>query len=159
VAIVAADDAQWRALCGAIERPELVRDPRFADPVARYHNQDALDAIIGAWTAERDKHEVQRALQAVGVSAAAALTPGQMFEDDHIRARGLFEFVEHPDAGPFPHTRVAFKLSGTPSPIARSGPPFAEGNDYVLRELLRMTADEVAALKEMGVVAEPHVPA
>jgi benzylsuccinate CoA-transferase BbsF subunit len=159
VTIVAADDAQWHALCGAIGRPELTRDPRFADPIARYRHQDELDAIIGAWTVEREKHEVQRTLQAAGVSAAAALTPSEMFEDPHIRARGLFEFVEHSDADPFPHTRVAFKLSGTPAPITRSGPPFAEGNDYVLRELLRMSAEEVSALRERRVIVDPHVSA
>jgi benzylsuccinate CoA-transferase BbsF subunit len=152
VTIVAADDAQWRALCRAMGNEGLTRDPRFADPVSRYLNQDELDAIIGAWTAERDKHDVQRELQAVGVSAAAALMPGEMFEDPHIEARGLFEFVEHPDAGPFPHTRVAFKLSGTPAPIAASGPPFAEANDYVLRELLHMSDEEVRSLREKGVI-------
>jgi benzylsuccinate CoA-transferase BbsF subunit len=159
VTIVAADDAQWRALCGVIGQPELTRDPRFADPIARYRHQDELDAIIGTWTAERDKHEVQRTLQAAGVSAGAALTPSEMFEDPHIRARGLFEFVEHSDSDPFPHTRVAFKLSGTPAPIANSGPPFAEANDYVLRTLLRMSAEEVSALREKRVIVDPHVPA
>lgn len=152
VTIVAANDVQWHALCRTIGRDELARDPRFADPVARWRHQDELDAIIGAWTSERDNHEVQRLLQAAGVSAAAALMPGEMFEDPHIEARGLFEFVEHPDAGPFPHTRVAFKLSDTPAPIASSGPPFAEANEYVLRDLLKLTEQEVARLRETGVI-------
>ena len=152
VTIVASNDAQWPALCRVIGQPELARDPRFADPLTRYHHQDELDAIIGAWTVERDKHEVQRMLQAAGISAAAALMPAEMFEDPHIDARGLFEFVEHPDSGPFPHTRLAFKLSGTPAPITRSGPPFAEGNEYVLRELLRMSDVEISALREKGAI-------
>ena len=150
--IVAANDARWHALCAAIGQPGLAHDARFAEPLTRYKQQDALDAIIGAWTAVRDKHEVQRLLQAAGVSAAAALIPEEMFADPHIQARGLFEFVAHADSIPFPHTRVAFKLSDTPAPVSRSGPPFAEANDYVLRDLLRMSDADVAQLQAQGVL-------
>ncbi|HZQ38864.1 MAG TPA: CoA transferase [Dehalococcoidia bacterium] len=155
VTIVAADDAQWHALCRAMGQEPLTRDPRFAQPLARYQHQDELDAIIGAWTATHNKHEVQRLLQAAGVSAAAALTPEELFADPHIRDRKLFEFVDHPDSGPFPHTRVAFRLSGTPAPIRRSGPPFGEGNDHVLRDLLHLTDNDIERLRAGGVIADP----
>ena len=53
VAISIASDAEFAALCDVIGRPELTRDPRFADVVSRRHNQDALDPIISEWTAAR----------------------------------------------------------------------------------------------------------
>lgn len=159
VTIVAADDGQWRALCRAMGRADLIADPRFADPVTRYHHQDELDAIIAAWTAARDKYDVQETLQAAGVSAGAALAVHELFEDPHIRAREGFQYAEHPEAGPFPHTRVAFKLSGTPAPVEVSGPPFGAANDYVLGELLRMSRDEIARLVEQRIIAyEPVRP-
>jgi len=154
VTIVAGNDAQWRALCRAMGRDDLPADPRFADPVARYRHQDALDAIIAGWTATREKGQVQRLLQAAGVSAAAVLEVPELFTDPHIAARGGFEWVEHPDATPFPHTRVAFKLSGTPVPVTRSGPPFGEGIEHVLRGLLGMPDGEIDRLLDRGIVAD-----
>ena len=157
VTIVAATDDQWRALCRVIGREDLLRDPRFAEPIARYHHQDELDAIIGAWTAQRGKREVQETLQAAGVSAAAALAVSELYDDPHITAREVFQYAPHPDAGPFPHTRVAFKLSHTPAPVTVSGPPFAGGNQYVLGELLELPPDEIERLAAAGVIAHDPV--
>ena len=152
--IVAADDAQWRALCRTIGREDLLADPRFATPLDRYHHQDALDEIIAAWTSVRRKEDVQWVLQAAGVSAAAVLEMPEMFDDPHMTARGQFEWVDHPDSTPFPHTRAAFRLSGTPVPVTRTGPMFGGGVSYVMRDLLEIREDELDRLIDAGIVAD-----
>jgi crotonobetainyl-CoA:carnitine CoA-transferase CaiB-like acyl-CoA transferase len=154
VTIVAADDRQWWALCRAMGREDLLGDPRFAEPLVRYHHQDALDAIIAAWTMTRRKEDVQRTLQAVGVSAAAVLEVPELFEDPHMAARGQFEWVEHPDSSPFPHTRVAFRLSETPAAVVRSGPLFGDGVERVLRGLLGIPDADLERLFDAGIIAD-----
>ncbi len=57
VALSAQDDDDWAALCKAMEQAGLVTDPRFSDPIARYGNQDELDAIIAEWSRERTQAE------------------------------------------------------------------------------------------------------
>src|SRR5581483_9801151 len=69
IAIAVETDAQFRALCGAMGRPELARDRRFATAVARWRHQDALDAEIAAWTRERDVLDLFHRLQDAGVPA------------------------------------------------------------------------------------------
>jgi crotonobetainyl-CoA:carnitine CoA-transferase CaiB-like acyl-CoA transferase len=156
LAIAAMDEQQWRALCGVMEREDLTDDPRFAEPAARYRNQQQLDAIIARWTVEQEKHALQARLQAVGVSAMAALAVDELFEDPHLRSRGLFQFVDHPESQPFPHTRVAFTLSETPAVPVRSGPAFGDANQSVLRDLLALDDAEIARLAETGIIAMRH---
>jgi benzylsuccinate CoA-transferase BbsF subunit len=152
IAIAAVNDAQWLALCRVMCREDLLADPRFADAVWRWHNQDALDPIIAAWTAPRDKHDLQTVLQEAGVSAAAALAVNELFDDPHVQQRGLFQFVEHPESIPFPHTRIASTLSETPAVPVASGPQFGGANRYVLGELLGLDDETIAGLAGRGAV-------
>ncbi|MFN8558852.1 MAG: CoA transferase [Dehalococcoidia bacterium] len=158
VAIAVATDAEWRALCDVIGRPDLRDDPRFADVVSRYRNQAEADAAIAAWTVTLDHHEAMRRLQAAGVRAAAALTMRELHEDPHVRARRVLQPRIHPEMGPVPHTRVALKLADAPAAgPQRPAPCFGEHNELVARHLLGYSADVYATLMAAGVMADhPH---
>jgi crotonobetainyl-CoA:carnitine CoA-transferase CaiB-like acyl-CoA transferase len=155
IAIAVGSDEEWAALCRVIGRPELASDPRFADVVSRYRNQAEADAAIAAWTATRGHYEAMRALQSAGVAAGAALSMPELLADPHMRARGVFRRIEHPEQGPVPHTRTAFKLSGYPRAGPRlPAPRFGQDNAAVLRDLLGLGAADYDALIGAGVVAD-----
>jgi crotonobetainyl-CoA:carnitine CoA-transferase CaiB-like acyl-CoA transferase len=156
VAIAVENDAQWSALCALMGQPRLAIDERFADVVSRVRERREIDRLVADWTRTLDKHDAERRLQAAGIPAGAALTVAELFADEQIQARGYFQTVQHPEAGPAPHARAAWTLSGTPSPLERHAPLFGEHNDYVLRELLGLSDDEIASLAEAHVIsAEP----
>jgi hypothetical protein len=67
VAISAGSDAEFAALAATIDRPELARDPRFADVVSRRHHHDDLDALIAEWTRGRSQDDAAHAMQDAGV--------------------------------------------------------------------------------------------
>src|SRR5207302_2062289 len=71
VAIAVFNDADWRALVGVMGDPAWAAEARFAGQAARFANQDALDSLIGAWTARHDRHDLMHRLQAAGVAAGA----------------------------------------------------------------------------------------
>jgi crotonobetainyl-CoA:carnitine CoA-transferase CaiB-like acyl-CoA transferase len=152
VAIAVADDAQFAALCRAIGRPELARDPRFADVVSRFRNQDDLDGIVGEWTRQRSPVTVAEVLQAAGIAAAPVFGIPALFDDPHLRARGFWESVSHPDAGTWDVDGVPWRLSRSPAHIRLPAPRFGEHNDYVLRGLMGLSEAEVRELAEAGVV-------
>jgi crotonobetainyl-CoA:carnitine CoA-transferase CaiB-like acyl-CoA transferase len=154
VTIACTNDGQFVALCGAMGRPELAHDPRFATEPDRYRSQDELDAIISAWTAGLDKMEVFERLQAVGVPCGPVLSVPELMENPHLRARGFFERVTHPDAGTWDMEGPAYRLSRTPAHIRINGPCFGEHNTYVLGALLGLPDDERSALADAGVTAE-----
>ncbi len=155
-------DAQFAALCGVIERPGLARDERFADVVSRYRNQDALDEIIAGWTRERSKSEAAEALQAAGVPAMPVLSVPDVFADQQLRARAptgarpgaFFEPVSHSIAGVWEIEGVHWRMSETPAHVRLPAPTFGEHNDYVFRDLLGLSDEEIASLAADGVTGD-----
>ncbi len=159
LAIACETDAQFAALCRVIGQPALAGEERFADVVARYRHQDDLDAVIAAWTGGQDRDAAADALQAAGVPAAPVLSVPDVLADEHLRARGFFELVSHPVAGAWEMEGPHWRMSESPGHVRLPAPAFAEHNGYVFRELLGLSADEVAALEAEGVTGRVLNPA
>jgi crotonobetainyl-CoA:carnitine CoA-transferase CaiB-like acyl-CoA transferase len=149
--IACENDAQFTVLCSVIEQPGLARDPRFADVVNRYRNQNELDEIISAWTSDRTKEAAAEALQSAGVPAMPVLSVPEVFADEHLRARDFFEPVSHPIAGVWEIDGSPWRMSESPAHIRLPAPTFAEHNRYVFGELLGLSDEEIAKLETEGV--------
>ncbi len=158
LAITVATDAEFEALCAVIGRPELVDDERFADVVSRHHYQDELDEIISTWTRERAHRDAAGQLQAAGVAAMPVLTIPELMADPHLAERGFWEEVTHREAGTWTMDGPAWPFSRTPAHVRLPSPCFAEHNDYVLRDLLGLSEDDVAALERDGVTSREPFP-
>ncbi|MGE2691427.1 CaiB/BaiF CoA transferase family protein [Mycolicibacterium pulveris] len=152
VVIAANQDTVFRRLCGAMGRPELATDDRFADHGARGRNQDELDKIIGDWAATRAPDDIIETLSAAGVIAGPINTVAEVVEDPQLRARGML--VEHWDErvqrsvlGP----GIVPVLSDTPGTVRNAGPATpGQHNDEIYRGLLGKSADELDALRAEG---------
>ena len=153
VAIAVGSDAEFAGLCRVIGQPELAKDGRFADVVSRHRHQDELDGIISGWTGERAHREVAAQLQAADVSASPVLTIPELVVDPHLAERGFFEEVAHREAGTWTMDGPAWRFDRTPAHIRLPAPCFAEHNDYVFRDLLGLSEEEVAELEREGVTA------
>ena len=152
VAIAVGTDEEFAAFCRVMGRPELAEDERFVDQISRWKNQEVLDGIIYEWTREREHYDVMRQLQEAGVRAGAVLNVAEVVRDPHLRARGYFEKVTHPEVGAHDHPGVSWKMSRTPGSIRTHAPLYAEHNDYVLRQLLRLSDEEIAQLEREEVI-------
>ena len=160
VAIAVRDDADWLALCQALNDTALVTDPRFSDPVSRLHNQDELDAIISRWTSSRDQYEVMDILQVHGVPTGPVLDAKGLLADPHLRARGFFEATTHPTEtglGRREYIGRGWKLSACDVRIAGPAPRLGEANDYVLRELLGLSEDEIEEMRRCQVIGQEPI--
>ena len=155
--IAVRDDREWVALCEAIESPELAEDPRFSDPVARHGNQDALDEIISTWTSARDKYAVMERLQSAGIPAGPVLDGRDLLRDPHLRERGYFESVQHPETtglGTREYVSRGWRMSDSEVGIHKSAPLMGENNDYVLSDVLGLTESQIAALASADAVGQ-----
>ena len=159
VTIAVRDDADWQAFCNAIGQPELSAESRFAALTQRLRHQDELDTIVSDWTRARTSYQVMETLQNAGVPAGPVLTAGQALADPHFRQRGFFERVTHPTEtglGTKEYIGRGWKFSGSKAGIAGPAPLLGEANDYTLRGILGLTAEQVDALAEQDVIgAEP----
>ena len=159
VGVTCVTPMQWRAMCGLIGAPELADDPRFATSFARFDNIDALYAELVPRLKTQPAaywfHEGQKAR----VPTALVPTMAELATLDHLRAREAFGRYEHPDAPAFEAPAIPWKFSATP--VARGGraPRLGEHGREILRERLSLTASEVEALVDQGVLLAPELAA
>ena len=152
VAIAVFGDEEWSRFADAIGRPAWTLDERFASQQSRWENQDALDAAVAAWTADRDRYEVTKLLQDAGVRAGAVQNAEDLNESDpQLAHRGIFFEMEHPVIGTARFEGVPIRFSDIAADNWRSGPLLGEDNDYVFRELLGVGDAEYAELAATGV--------
>ena len=148
--IAVTDDTQWDSLCKTIGRPDLATDPRFDSLQRRKENENALDAVIEAWTVDRAPEEVMATLQAARVAAGIVENAADLFEDPQLRARGLFWPMEHSEMGMFTHLGSSMVLSRTPAQASAPSPCLGEHNEYVLTKILGKTDEEFVELLAAG---------
>ena len=158
VTIAVRNEEEWRRLCDAMRRNDLVDDPRFRDMASRHANRRELDAIIAEWTSIRDARWVMQRLQYEGVPAGAVMNDADAYEDRHHEARGFFQTVPTPEAGTHRQVGRAWKASATPEPPARHAPLLGEHNEYVYRELLGFSDAEYRRFEELGHIGTEYDP-
>jgi benzylsuccinate CoA-transferase BbsF subunit len=152
VTIAATTDDEWRSLADLVDG--LGTDPRFVTGETRKEHEDDLDALIAAWTANRDKWDVTRLLQARGVPAFPSLSPRELADDPHLAQRGFLERLDHPVVGRRVHAGVPWLMSESPNGVRHAAPTMGQHGAEVLAELLGLGAVEVAALRANGVLAQ-----
>ena len=152
VAISCTTDEEWRALCRAMNQPTLAEDTRFRTAAQRKANEDALEAIIAEWTRTRDRWSITHTLQAMGVSTFPSMSASDLSADAHLNGRGIFVELEHPEVGVRRHVGIPYKMSGTPVAVRTPAPCIGQHNEYVLRDILKMSSEEIAALQAKGVL-------
>ena len=156
IAIGAFTDEHWWSLAKVLGHPEWTADPRFALLSQRLAHQDALDALVNSATVEWDGYELMDALQAAHVPAGVCQTAQDRFErDPQLRHLEWMVELEQSEIGRWPVKEVPVKFTETPpyigGPLDRHGPSYGEDNDYVLRELLGMSEEQIEALTADGV--------
>ena len=153
IVIAANADGVFRRLCGAIGKPELADDERFATHLARGDNQDEIEGIIADWAREHDASEIDLVLNEAGVICGPIYTIEDIFQDPHYQARDmLLEHVD-PDFGPYIGPGIVPKLTRTPGAVRWSA-TWEEGshNTEVYGGLLGLSDDALTELREEGVL-------
>ena len=149
IAIGVHTDEEWEVLCQVMGQPPWVS--KFATLRARKENEEELERLVGEWTLNYTPEELIDMLQAAGVPANPVESTRDLFDDSQIKHRGHFRQLEHSVMGSYVHDSRAFRLSKTPD-NQFAAPAIGEHNDYVLREILGLSDDEVAELYIDGVL-------
>lgn len=150
--IAANQDTVFQRLARAMDRPELAEDPRYATHGARGAHQQELDSLINDWTKTISLADLEERMNEFGVPCGLIYKAEDMMQDEHFKAREALVKVEHPDFGPITMQNVAPRLSDTPGAVRHVGPSLGEHNSYVFGELLGLSEDRQASLRDAGVI-------
>ncbi len=148
----AISDAEWRGMCRALGREDLIDDPRFAAAGARARNRPERRDIIGAEMLKWRSGELLERLGREDVPAAPVLTRRQLLDDEQIAANGTIEIHDDPLLGPVRQPRPAAHFDRTPAGVRALAPFLGADNAAILGELGYSEA-EIGRLAGAGVLA------
>ncbi|MGH2842800.1 MAG: CaiB/BaiF CoA transferase family protein, partial [Solirubrobacteraceae bacterium] len=157
VSIVAPQDKLVTDLFTAMDRQDLLTDPRFATRDARVRNEPELTREIEEWSGARAVHDVVAWLAAAGVPAAPVRTPQEAVRDRRVTGRGETLPVEHPVLGQFDDLRtsgIPMRLASTRVGFAGPAPRLGEHTAQVLTELVGYSTEQLGRLRQAGITGE-----
>ena len=144
---------QWRGLCEAMQRPDLIEDARFASQDLRAKNQAELIPMIEQWlqTFASDA-EAWACLEAHRVPSGPVLSPQDAIDHEYYRGRGAIRTVQDPVVGKLdlPGFPLRFSEQGQyePGPV----PNLGEHNAEILDAVLGYERSRIDALSAAGVL-------
>lgn len=154
VAIAVATDGDWAGMCSVAAGQPFAADPRFQTLLGRKQNEDDLEAAISAWTATQPAKELAARLQAAGCPAGLVQDAEDVLEhDEHMKARGYFQFLDHPETGISAYDGPIARLHGTPGATELPAPLFGEHTFDIAVETLGYDPDQVAEMVANGILS------
>jgi crotonobetainyl-CoA:carnitine CoA-transferase CaiB-like acyl-CoA transferase len=152
IALLCTTEDQWRRLCAAMQRPDLLSDPRFASNRARVAHLEQTTAQVEAWTQQHSRAELFEQAKRAGVVAAAVRELDEVMRDAHMHERGMLVPTEHPELGPIVLPRSPIRYHGTELPALVPAALLGEHNANVYGEWLGLPAAELEKLQQEGVI-------
>jgi len=156
--ITVSSDEEWQRLCRAMGNPQLARDDRFSDSLSRDKHQDELDKLIEKWTVKQNHYDAMFQLQAEGVPAGPVIFEDDAYNDPHLKERGFFEELTHEECGTHLYPGLGFRMSKTPNKLRLPPVRLGEHNEYVYKQLLKVSDAEYAELEKQGHIGMDYAP-
>ena len=142
---------QWEIMMKIIGHPELVGDPRLADPGKRYENVEFVDKIISDWTSARTGYEAFTTFAGAGVSTGITYTSTQAMNDPHILFRKKVVELTHPVRGKYKTLGYPANMEKSPVEV-KNAPLLGQDNEKVYADIMGYTKEDLKELKKAGVV-------
>ena len=149
--VAGANDRLFRRLVGALGRPELADDPRFAANVERVRHRGDLEAILGEAIGRHDREPLIALLHEHDVPATPVNTVPQVLQDAQTEASGIVQRVKHPQLGDIPIVSMPLTFDGARPPVRLPAPARGQDTEAVLDECGYSQA-EIADLRSRKVV-------
>lgn len=140
---------RWARLMG---EEHWITDPRMKDDLSRGEHGQIISDRMSIWCAERTSEEALAEMEEARLPAGPVLSPQQVLDDPHIKAKNLFQATDFPGLDkPAPLMRTPVELSKTPGEIRHRAPQLGEHTDAILMEI-GYNASEIAELKSKRIV-------
>jgi crotonobetainyl-CoA:carnitine CoA-transferase CaiB-like acyl-CoA transferase len=147
----ALSDQEWAGMCRALQREDLIDDPRFKTARGRTINAVARREVttteLEKWKAE----EILARLLANDVPSAPVVSRFELLSHPQVRASRILEECEDAQFGKVRQPRPAARFDRTPSAIRKLAPVLGADNNEILKEL-GCGLEEIERLKRNRIV-------
>ena len=152
-AIAVDTEQQWEDLRLTMGDPEWAGAARFKSVEDRLSNHDEIDGHIGQWTMDKTAQEVMDLLQSHGVPSGVVQRSSDLLQDPQLAHCNLNRYMDHPEMGNIPYTGHQFRIQGYDSGPRSPAPLLGQHNEYVLKDLLGMTDEDMIEAVIAGAIA------
>jgi crotonobetainyl-CoA:carnitine CoA-transferase CaiB-like acyl-CoA transferase len=152
ICIVAGSDNNFKRLCEAMGRADLLVDPRFQTASSRAAHGVEINDEVGRWVRRLPSSDVERRCLETGVPVAPILDAAGIFADAHIASRGDLTVVDDPVVGPIRQQAPFPRLGPLPRPAPAGAPLLGQHTRTVLAELCGLDDATLDNLAETGII-------
>ncbi len=138
-----------RCLADAIEKPDLMEDPRF-QAGERPKNIEAFIATIENWTTNLSSRDCETRFNEAGVPCSIYNDPKDLFSHPQLTARGTFHPHED-EHGEFLIASAPFRFSSSDTPPDRPAPQLGEHTSSVLSSI--RSGDQLHSMVGAGTIS------
>lgn len=156
IAIGGANQRNWENLVAALERPDLLQDPRFATNKDRIANSDALEETLSQTFQTRSTETWMHLLEQADVASGPVLNLEQVYQHPQVQARAMDIEIEHPRAGRTHAIGFPVKYSTTQGQVYRPAPVLGQHTFQILRQL-DLNTEQLQHLEASGVLYDAHL--
>ncbi|MFP3895942.1 MAG: CaiB/BaiF CoA transferase family protein [Anaerolineales bacterium] len=149
--IACGTEAIWQRLCSVLDLEEMLENPHYRRNRDRVEHREEVTEHIENQIADKTVDEVCRALEEANIPSGPIYDVPDMFQDEHMQARGFVIEQEHPAAGTIQSLACPIHLSQTSATYRLPPPLLGQHTDEVLEEL-GYTQDEIEAMHKEGAV-------
>ncbi len=152
VSIACTSDRMFARLAKVMGQPELSNPDMYQTTAQRIAARERVDGLVTDFTRSYKQSEVLQKCTDGDVPCGAINSVADIFEDPQFEARDNLLRFNDPVAGEIVVPGVIPKLSKTPGRVKHVGPPLGDGIDAIYGDLLGLSTEEIADLKNKGVI-------
>lgn len=154
IVIACGNDEQFCRLCEFLERPDIASDAKFKSNYWRLKNRQELNGILYSITSKKPSHYWLEQLEKRSISCGPINTLDKVFADPQVKARGMLVDMAHLALGEETLRLVGSPINMSQTPVAYRYPPpmLGQHTEELLREILCMDSEQIAALRESGAI-------
>lgn len=157
VALSASTQNMAQRVLHSIGRADLVDDPRFRTNADRVKHAEELDALIGAFIAQRTQSENVAFFEQAEVTIGPVYDISQIIEDPHVIEREVIADYPDSEMESLPMHHAVARFMGTPASIRTPAPALGEHNREILRGI-GVNDDAYEKLLESSIASEGGPP-
>lgn len=145
-----ANQGLWERTCRAIERTDLLEDPRFFTNTDRVEHRGECVAILSEVFKSKSVEHWVKLISDAGIPCGPINRVSDVVSNPQVLARNMVADIPHPNVQDLRVPNSPLKLAATPPSVRRPPPLLGQHNEEILSEL-GYSLEDVTRLRSDGV--------